>query len=238
MHVKMNDSLKYSQYFNKATDEVLLLKYLYIMNIPLIRFFLFLRVSPMVVTSLSNLAAIVAICALLVSEPLLFGVFWFLNLCLDLCDGTLARITGTSSALGGFYDSVSDQFKIVILLLAIIYLYNDDLLTVLCSIAVVFYMMRLYIIGIYANAKKQQHKLMGNDRNIGSKVINRKGILYFFYSAIFILYGNVMLLFLFVGVDVHWATWSIAIFMVSILFNFFKDIYRTTKVFIYLDKNK
>ena len=66
-----------------------------------------------------NLATIMMLCSSIFSfvsiwpfkNLLLFSILVFITALLDGCDGTIARITNSSSSFGGFFDSVMDRFS-------------------------------------------------------------------------------------------------------------------------------
>jgi len=60
-------------------------------------------------------------CLLIFQNLLLFSILVFLTGILDGVDGTIARIKGTASSWGGFFDSVMDRISEFIIFLALLF---------------------------------------------------------------------------------------------------------------------
>jgi len=73
------------------------------------------------VTAMSLLVTALSSLFLALGFPFVYGVLLFTSGLLDGVDGSLARLTGASSAWGGFLDSLSDRYADVIALLGFLF---------------------------------------------------------------------------------------------------------------------
>ena len=110
---KIMQDKDYLKFFNNATKTVPILKFLYIINIPLVKLLIHLKLTPFTISTISNLLAFLALLALFFEyNPIIFSILWIMSLFFDIADGIVARKTSSSSANGSFYDHFSDQIKV------------------------------------------------------------------------------------------------------------------------------
>jgi phosphatidylglycerophosphate synthase len=118
---------------NPGTRVVPLLYFLYMMTIPLARGLVWLRISPNIITTGSNLIAVLSVACLVGGgNPWLFPLLWLLALMLDICDGIVARFSGKSSAQGSFYDHMSDQVKVILVFFGAAWRYQQGYFDAMC----------------------------------------------------------------------------------------------------------
>ena len=82
-------------------------------------------VSPNSVTFISLLFGLAAGMAILFGKPGIGLIFWLLNRVTDGLDGTIARVTGNSSDLGGYLDIMSDFLVYAVIPIAFAVHYTD-----------------------------------------------------------------------------------------------------------------
>ena len=137
---------RYQKYFNQSTEDIPLLKLLYIMSIPVARIFVLFRVKPNHITTLSNFSVLISLYSILALDTYgYFLFFWMLGLILDICDGIVARETNQKSAQGSFYDHFTDQVKILLLFLAVGIYYQNDTIWILSFLSSTFFLLFAYL---------------------------------------------------------------------------------------------
>jgi hypothetical protein len=91
-----------------------------------------LNISPNQITTQSTVFSILAFFSLIYDEGwVYFSVFWGVSYLLDLCDGTVARMSDKVSKSAFRYDHMSDLFKISLVLMGVGLRYNDKLIWML-----------------------------------------------------------------------------------------------------------
>ena len=128
-----------NRYLNQAAvkDNIIML-ILYNIAYPTSVIFSKLSITPNIITTLSVLFAILSFFALVLIKG--YGVFlilWVVALHLDFCDGTVARMTNTTSKSAFNYDHMSDIFKISLIILGVGIRYNIALVWI-CSLTSMF----------------------------------------------------------------------------------------------------
>lgn len=185
------------QYHNKKVTEVFLLKLLYIFASPLARFFIFLKIKPDAITTLSNISAIFSYIAIFFNFYL-FAFFWILALILDICDGITARATDQSNAFGSFYDHFSDFLKILILYFVIALYFDNKIIWLLAILNAIFFSTVDYLDGIYAkrtfiiNSYRTENLIYGENKGITKFIfkLNSKINDIAVYRTLFIMHGQ------------------------------------------------
>jgi len=94
-----------------------------------------------------NLATIIMLCFSIFSfisiwpfkNLLLFSILVFITALLDGCDGTIARMTNTSSSFGGFFDSVMDRISEFFIFLGLLLFNWNSLLWNFLDVKVIIY---------------------------------------------------------------------------------------------------
>lgn len=87
-------------YFRASTDRVV---------VPIARGMARAGLRPNAITTVGLLGVFLGMGLLLAGHPVLGGWIVAVSTILDAFDGTVARLTGTSSQIGAFYDSVADR---------------------------------------------------------------------------------------------------------------------------------
>jgi len=211
-------TIKYSNYFPSFTKNLLLIKFLYNMSIPFTRVFLYFNIAPNVITTISNVSAILSF--ILVQYSIYYFIlFWILAMILDLCDGTVARITKKSSISGDFYDKFSDILKVMILYLVIIFYYSSDIITFLVvlniiSFALLDYVDRVYNYTnhLYLDIKIKSHK----NSKVFTKFVSLIKVTEL-YKAIFIMHANFNLLFIPIFISEEYAKYTLTLILIVLL---------------------
>lgn len=223
---------------NTACRDVPLLYALYVFCIPLAQVLAWLRLTPTMITHLSNLCALTSVLALIRSDSLwLFPTLWLLALCFDVADGLVARVTKASSAQGSFYDHYSDQLKVVLLFLGVGIKYNCfEVWIVSYAVSTIFLMIGLtnYMHALRASflgkakilapgkGEAQSESPQGSpvfrlvEAALSSIPWAKKWVWGILHS-IFAMYGNAMLFLIPLGWGKHWALATMAVFTVIAL---------------------
>ena len=207
---------------SRAAEEVPLLEVLYRLCLPVAKLFISIGVSANMVTTLSNIFALTAILSLIkLSNHWVFPILWFVSMLLDLCDGMVARLSGSASHTGNFYDKVSDQVKIIGVFLAIGIRYSDMVIWiaifVVNSVWLLYTSLRMTLQYYQLRLRPEPGSEMPVSSTAGS-FISKAGplskLLWFIYSAIFLTYGNVFLWFLPASFGKEYAWFSVALLFV------------------------
>jgi len=208
----------YEKYFPDFTKNLVLIKFLYNLSVPFTKVFLHFNISPNTITTLSNISAILSF-ILLQYSIYYFIVFWILAMILDLCDGTVARITKRSSISGDFYDKLSDVLKVMILYLVIIFYYKSNFITLLVVLNIIAFSLLDYIDRIYNCTYKLYPTI--NIRVNRDILILRKFISVIkvteVYKAIFIMHANFNLLFIPIFISEEFAKYTLTLILIVLL---------------------
>lgn len=222
----------YNLHISKDAEHVLLLKFIYFINFPLLWFFLKFKIKANTVTTLSNLSAVFSFYFLFNNETAFYAL-WTFALFLDVCDGMIARATSTSSANGSFYDHYSDIAKILFLYLSIAIKYNDQIIWILAMLnAILFSLMA--IANTILSKKVIEEEFLAKNKLILEKINKTtknklklvlfikkfpllKKIILESYSSIFVIYGNfnLLLLPLAYSKDIAQYTFILILFVVT-----------------------
>ena len=118
-------------------------------EIPLSKFFLYLKLTPSIITFLGFIITCVGSYFVFNGNFLFGGIIIGIGIFLDSIDGTMARISGKDGDFGNLLDSVIDRFGEGVIYLSIIgfFLYKEANKTavILCSITLLFSFMISYI---------------------------------------------------------------------------------------------
>ncbi|MGQ9721263.1 MAG: CDP-alcohol phosphatidyltransferase family protein [Candidatus Jordarchaeum sp.] len=160
------------------------------------KIFVRLGFSPNQVTILTLCFSLFAFFAIYFDLPVLYGVFVFVSGLLDGVDGTLAKITESASAKGGFLDSIIDRYSDFIILLGFLFWkgYTNFYLLLPLPLWVI-----ISIIGfIMVSYTRSRGELIGIDLDIGIAgrserlfIISVSSILYLFDGK-FPIYGLIL----------------------------------------------
>ena len=149
-------------------------------------------VSPDAITYISLLFAFIASLSLLLSHfQLLFGVLVFIAGILDGVDGSVARLTESSSASGAFTDSVIDKVAEMVILSGIAIAYQNDSLLGLSVPLWVLLSLFGWLMTSYTRARAQSLGVKDLDIGIGARS-ERLLVLVIFSIAGFILWGLIV----------------------------------------------
>ncbi|MDI6888440.1 MAG: CDP-alcohol phosphatidyltransferase family protein [Methanocellales archaeon] len=80
-----------------------------------------LRLSPNQWTLSSLIPALIAFYLLTSSRFLLAGIFFFISAFIDLIDGSVARVTGHVTKLGGYLDTMMDRYVEFLIIFALLF---------------------------------------------------------------------------------------------------------------------
>lgn len=224
---------QYRAHLNQATREVPLLYALYVLCIPMSKVLIRFGVSPTVITHFSNLLAIIAVAALVwAPNPWWFPALWTLSLFFDIADGIVARATKRSSAVGSFYDHVSDQVKVILLFFGAGLRYDESLIWILSYFAGTTFLLvavvnqisahRAFRVSVHraepapapAPAPVDAHGLRQVLRSYLRRHPRLRSLLWGTYLSIFAMYGNSMLLVLPLSFGREWAVVGSVLFWI------------------------
>ncbi|MFA5879140.1 MAG: CDP-alcohol phosphatidyltransferase family protein [Candidatus Margulisiibacteriota bacterium] len=199
---------------NQATKTIPVLWLFYISFIPLTKVLIFFKITPNIITTVSNIFVLIACYFLFIpASPIFFSIFWLLALGFDVCDGMVARKCKLATANGSFYDHTSDQLKLIFLFLTIALKYNDIVIWTIaflsCSLFLFlgvlnnvanFRELKLENIEAKSHNEKIKEHLQENvviHKNWFKLILNKmpllKKIILGVYNSMFILQGNVMI---------------------------------------------
>lgn len=128
------NGVKSSDFFNPSARTNLLMDIFYRLSWPMVPLFARWGISPNQVTTLSLVFTVLSFGAMFVNYWA-FAFLWIFAELLDMADGTLARFTKASSALGAFYDHTSDKVKLFAFLFLVAYLYFSPWMAVAAGAA-------------------------------------------------------------------------------------------------------
>ncbi|WP_370326806.1 CDP-alcohol phosphatidyltransferase family protein [Euzebya sp.] len=124
-------------YFRASTDRVV---------VPIGRGLVRLGVTANAITTIGLLGVLAGVGVVLAGRPVLGASVVAVAVALDAFDGTVARLTGTSSPFGAFYDSVADRVSDATIFAAYAWVARDDALVfTLVMIAFAAAMLTSYI---------------------------------------------------------------------------------------------
>lgn len=237
----------YKEYISGAADHVPLLRLVYIINFPLVKLFLYYKVQPNTITTLSLISATLSY-YFLFNNLYLFIAFWTFALFFDVCDGMVARATKNYSLNGSFYDHYSDIVKILFLFLFVALKYNVTAIWVLTMLTtIVFSLMAIanmlleqknISLRYEAESIKMEDAPLVSKQKIGliKQIINKfpplKQTILFFYSSIFIIYGNFYLLLLPLGINETLATYTLILVLIVVfkaMYHMIRAVYKKNK---------
>lgn len=199
---------------NKATQTIPVLWLFYVIFIPLAKVLMYFRISPNIITTISNILVLLSLYFLFIpANPIFFSICWLLALGFDVCDGMVARKCNLATANGSFYDHTSDQLKLILLFLVIGLKYQDSVIWVISFIGCSSFLLlvainntlsyrslRLEIITNKHNNAPQIDSFKQNARPFRNRLklfLNKfplfKNAILGIYNSIFILQGNVMI---------------------------------------------
>ncbi|MDX9861784.1 MAG: CDP-alcohol phosphatidyltransferase family protein [Rhodospirillales bacterium] len=120
---------------------------------PLARLLARLKVSPNQVSTAGFALNVVAAVCIATDDLALAGLIYILAGCLDLMDGTLARVTGQATKFGAFFDSTVDRISEGVVFAAITYRFAMDGQSVLAAVVVLALLGSLLVSYVRARAE-------------------------------------------------------------------------------------
>lgn len=123
------------------------------MAAPLARLLARLKVSPNQVSAAGFALNVVAAVCIATNDLVLAGVIYILAGCLDLMDGTLARVSGRATKFGAFFDSTVDRISEGVVFAAITYRFAIDGQSVLAAVVVLALLGSLLVSYVRARAE-------------------------------------------------------------------------------------
>jgi len=243
---------EYRANFNVATRQVPLVWLMYMLCIPLSKMLVWLNCAPTTVTHISNLLAVASvICLGSGADPWLFVFLWVASLFFDIADGTVARVTGKSSASGSFYDHMSDQVKVIALFLAAALRYDIPTIWILSYLvnAGFLFMTVVNQVSAMRSLRLSQHGTpggapatsggdVGQTRAVGVGALRSmlrrhpglKRVLLGIYVSIFAIYGNSFLLVIPLAFGETWAVGTMIFFGIVVLRSLFVLLAQSARV--------
>jgi hypothetical protein len=153
--MKYSKVIDWSSFYNKATDTVPLLKFLYFISIPVAKILVKTNLTPTHITHMSNLSSLLSLYFLYSSNNLLFFIFQLLALVFDICDGMIARAKKLSTVFGSFYDHFSDFLKVILTLAIVGFINNSTVVWGLC-----FFISTLFLMNLLVNSFIKYKKVL------------------------------------------------------------------------------
>lgn len=138
-------------YFRASTDRVV---------VPIARGMARAGLTPNAITTVGLLGVFLGMGLLLAGHPVLGGWIVAVATILDAFDGTVARLTGTSSQIGAFYDSVADRVADATIFAACAWVARDE--PIVFSVVMIAFAAAL--ITSYVRAKAES---LGWDATVG-----------------------------------------------------------------------
>jgi len=123
------------------------------MAAPLARLLARLKVTPNQVSTAGFALNVVAAAFIATGDLMLAGIIYILAGCLDLMDGTLARVTGRATKFGAFFDSTVDRISEGVVFAAITYRFAIDGESVLAAVVVLALLGSLLVSYVRARAE-------------------------------------------------------------------------------------
>lgn len=123
------------------------------MAAPLARLLARLKVTPNQVSTAGFALNVVAAVCIATGNLVLAGAIYILAGCLDLMDGTLARVTGRATKFGAFFDSTVDRISEGVVFAAITYRFAIDGESVLAAVVVLALLGSLLVSYVRARAE-------------------------------------------------------------------------------------
>ncbi|MDA8862068.1 CDP-alcohol phosphatidyltransferase family protein [Gammaproteobacteria bacterium] len=201
--------------FNPIVNSIFLLKVLYQISYPVAKLFAKYNINPNTVTSLSNVSAFFSLYFLFSSQIFIFIFLWILAEIFDICDGTVARIQGTSSEVGAFYDHFSDQVKIFLLFICISFYFNNLIITYLSFIGVGIFLLSIDI-GKRNELLILKYTHLKSHQNINNKPLT---LTRHIYNHIFLVSGHTMIVLPFLAIDQKIAFYGLILFLLVAIKN-------------------
>jgi len=216
----------YDEYINPARKVIPALYFLYIMAIPLAILFIKLKFKPNLITTLSNISALISYYFILLGDSIfLFSFFWILALFLDICDGIVSRKTKQTSPQGSFYDHFTDQIKIILLFLSAGLYYDSTVTWFLSFLSSTIFLLRALLLYMLKYRSKLLAFESQSSKDTKYKLNNSllKLIKRHLFNNIFLIMGqfNIFLIFIFVEA-IHIYIFIFILFI--IIFNFINEL--------------
>jgi len=120
---------------------------------PLARLLARLKVTPNQVSAAGFAMNVVAAVCIATDDLVLAGVIYILAGCLDLMDGTLARVTNRATKFGAFFDSTVDRVSEGVVFAAITYRFAIDGHSLLAAVVVLALLGSLLVSYVRARAE-------------------------------------------------------------------------------------
>jgi CDP-diacylglycerol--glycerol-3-phosphate 3-phosphatidyltransferase len=120
---------------------------------PLARLLARLKISPNQVSAAGFALNVVAAFCITTNDLVLAGVIYIFAGCLDLMDGTLARVTGQATKFGAFFDSTVDRISEGVVFAAITYRFAIDGQSLLAAVVVLALLGSLLVSYVRARAE-------------------------------------------------------------------------------------
>jgi hypothetical protein len=177
----------------------------YKLSLPLAHAFVKINFSANKVTLLAFLSSILAGLSLIIDDGVkYFIIFWSMNILLDFCDGTVARINKKSKKSLFRVDHMSDLFKFGIIWIATGYRYLDHLVWLIIAVCIFIYFYFVILSHDYQNyLLTQKNNIINNsmdDNSIKNK-INNNWLLRNIYEVLFTIDGHSLFYFLILPVS-------------------------------------
>jgi phosphatidylglycerophosphate synthase len=206
--------------FNPTVEKISLLKYLYIISSPLARLFARYSVHPNTITTISNVSIVISLYFLYVGNFILFILLWIVAGILDICDGTVARLTNKTSESGAFYDHFSDQVKMFLFFISISLYFQNELITYLAFVSAGIFF--LYI-DISKRVVIFQLKYPNKNEHINTE---NNSIKFFrkIYNNIFLIHGHTMVILPFFVINKDMAIIGLSLFILVASKNFLSSL--------------
>ncbi len=206
----------------KALQTNFIIELLYILAGPTSKFFVFLGITPNTITFSSVLFTIAAGISLIIHlDPIYYIIFWSINIHLDFCDGTVARLTNNITKSVLRVDHLSDILKLSFIILSAGIHYQNKHVWLLATLAIASYLFSTIL-----NHNLDRYKENNNDNTRNSKLF----VIYTIYDIFFTINGHTLLWFLFIQADKYIAMIILIHFISMSAFNSIKAWLHLSKI--------
>ena len=197
------------------------------MSFPLAKLLAKCNVHPNIITLTSNVLVVISFYFLFSQEIILFIVFWITAEVFDICDGTVARLTGKTSESGAFFDHFSDQVKIFLFFICISLYFKSEIITLLAFLSAGIFLLYIDISKRVEIFKLKYPGSSKSENNNNSDTTFLRKI----YNHIFLIHGHTMVILPFFVISNDVAILGLSFFIVVAFKNFLGSLRAQIKLF-------
>jgi phosphatidylglycerophosphate synthase len=186
------------------------------------------KIKPNLITFVSILFAIYSSYQFILGNFKFFAIFWILSILLDLCDGQVARISKLVNKTAFNFDSLSDLFKIYLLVFSSAIYYDDRVYWMVISTFIFIYLFHevlfVNLVNLSKIKKNTLYKNLSNKNKFLEEIFVR--VVHFFFK----IDVHALFFFLILGLSLKLAFLIIIYMQIVLLLNIFRISYLLTKL--------